>query len=120
MFRRDRDGRGGGVLLAVKNHIPCSELSTPEDLELVTVKVGLVHQCVLYRPPNASHEYDVSLINYINCLAMSPGHIVILGDLNVPDIDWDLSGISPFSKCLYDLIILISWFIPQPTLRVTF
>ncbi|XP_011408163.1 PREDICTED: uncharacterized protein LOC105315277 [Amphimedon queenslandica] len=108
VFRHDRDGRGGGVLLAIRNHIPCFELSSPKDLELVTVNIGLVHQvtlCVLYRPPNASHDYNVSLSNYLNCLAMSPGRIVILGDFNVPDIDWDtLSGDSPFSLYLCDFV----------------
>ena len=37
IFRKDRDGRGGGVLLAIKNFIPCSLLHSPDHLEVVSV-----------------------------------------------------------------------------------
>ena len=37
IFRKDRDGRGGGVLLAIKNFIPCSLLHFPDHLEVLSV-----------------------------------------------------------------------------------
>ena len=37
IFRKDRDGSGGGVLLAIKNFIPCSLLHSPDHLEVGSV-----------------------------------------------------------------------------------
>ena len=37
IFRKDRDRRGGGVLLAIKNFIPCSLLHSPDHVEVVSV-----------------------------------------------------------------------------------
>lgn len=66
VFRHDRGGQGGGVLLAVKDHIPCSLTSSPDTLDIVTVAVGssAIILCVLYHPPNASSDYDSSLSHY--------------------------------------------------------
>ncbi len=36
-YRKDRDSRGGGVMVAVKNSIPCEQLPSPPELELVTI-----------------------------------------------------------------------------------
>jgi len=35
IFRKDRPSRGGGVLLAVDNGVPCHQIDSPEDLEAV-------------------------------------------------------------------------------------
>uniref|UniRef100_A0A1X7SGX5 Endonuclease/exonuclease/phosphatase domain-containing protein n=1 Tax=Amphimedon queenslandica TaxID=400682 RepID=A0A1X7SGX5_AMPQE len=110
VFRYDRDSRGGGVFLAVRDNIPCSFVPPGHDsiLEQVTVTITLPHPvtiCVMYRPPNASSDYDTSVINYINYLFSTMGQVILLGDFNAPDIDWaTLTGSSPFSNVICDLI----------------
>ncbi|KDR16512.1 hypothetical protein L798_09946 [Zootermopsis nevadensis] len=37
-FRRDRNARGGGVFICVKNYIPCAELWVDEDFEMLAVE----------------------------------------------------------------------------------
>lgn len=39
IIRKDRDTRGGGVLLAVKNIIPVKQLPVPDDVEIVSVEI---------------------------------------------------------------------------------
>ena len=59
IYRADRDTRGGGVLLAVKNTIPSQRIESPKDLEVVSVLIGSnnpVKICVVYNPPNSSIE----------------------------------------------------------------
>lgn len=122
VFRHDRIGRGGGVFLVVKDHIPCTILpSSDPELEQITVSIGLVSPislCVLYRPPNAPPKYDLSVIDYIGSLTVASNNVVLLGDLNVPDINWDtLTGISPFSKSLCDVVFHnnLSQLVDSPT-----
>jgi len=35
LFRKDRPSRGGGVLLAIKNDIPCQLVASPNNIEIV-------------------------------------------------------------------------------------
>uniref|UniRef100_A0A1X7VPE3 Endonuclease/exonuclease/phosphatase domain-containing protein n=1 Tax=Amphimedon queenslandica TaxID=400682 RepID=A0A1X7VPE3_AMPQE len=102
------DGRGGAVLLVVKDCTPCTILpcSDPE-LEQITVSIGTspASLCVLYRPPNVLPKYDQSVSDYIDSLAATSNKVMLFGDLNVPDINWDtLTGVSPFSKSLCEAV----------------
>ena len=40
IYRKDRDSRGGGVLLAVKDNITSSQLSSPPNVEILTVLIS--------------------------------------------------------------------------------
>jgi exonuclease III len=94
IFRRDRVGkRGGGVLLYVANSIKSKERKIDEtadfkeyincEIEISGNKFKLV---LCYRPPNSNLKEDKSLIELIknNCT----GNIVIMGDMNFPNINW--------------------------------
>ena len=57
MYRKDRNSRGGGVLIAIDNSIPSCCIHSPADLELVCVQVGMSHPfylCTIYTPPSAT------------------------------------------------------------------
>ena len=55
IYRRDRGSRGGGVMLAVHNSLSSRQLSTPPNLEIVSVEVAVsspVLVCVVYIHPS--------------------------------------------------------------------
>lgn len=75
VLRKDRDGRGGGVLLALKDSISFRELSTPNDLETLSAEVTFNNLtfviCLIYRPPNYQEQYDTMLLSYVSALLSS-------------------------------------------------
>ena len=88
-----------------------TQLSSPNDLEIVSAEIDpnlLV--CLIYRPPNCSDQYNTSLMAYLNSFD-STKNIVLLGDLNFPDIDWSIySGSSPtaddFAEVVFGLNLI--------------
>ena len=96
----------GGVLLAISNSIPSRLVECPDSLELVLVNVGMSNPiwiCLLYNPPNASSDYRQNL--YLEYLCSDHTPLVIMGDFNVPDVNWaTLSGSTIFSSQLCDLV----------------
>ena len=99
MYRNDRNSRGGGVLLAIKNSIPSKQISTSGDAEMICVHITINHQdimlCLIY---NASISTSDIALSYLTSLSDLNGFIV-MGDLNLPDADWDLyDGQSSVSK----------------------
>ena len=74
LYHKDRPSRGGGVLIAFKASICSSQLPSPPDIEVVSIKVGSVHEFVLssvYVPPNASASHVFSLVLYLTNLTSS-------------------------------------------------
>ena len=108
-------------MLAVNNTIPCQLISSPSNLEVVCIKLNVSHPitcCVLYNPPNSSSEYCDNLLNFISNISNSSDRLILLGDFNLPDINWNaLSGGSPVSNKLCDLIFQtgMSQLIDRPT-----
>jgi len=57
---KDRDSRGGGVLLAIKDSISSNRLPSPSDIETFTVLISSQNSiiiCATYVPPNANDSY---------------------------------------------------------------
>ena len=108
IYRKDRKSRGGGVLVAVKETIPTTLVPSPDNLEVITVSInsGLpITLCTIYIPPNSSDTYQSSLLSYLRDLINSNEHLVLVGDFNLPDIDWDtLTGTSAFSCAFCDFV----------------
>ena len=98
IFRKDRDGRGGGVLLAIKNFIPWSSLHCPDHLEVVSVLIENFTKTadgVVYCPPNSYSSYSNDLVSYLQSIS-NYDSIFIMGDFNAPGINWSsLCGNSP-------------------------
>ena len=96
IFRKDRqDGNDphGGVLLAVKinlNPISVQSNSNHEvlfvDLKNSELKVRL---CVVYRPPSFDLTETRTLIEYIKRHTLISTNVCIVGDFNMPGIDWE-------------------------------
>ena len=98
ILRNDRDSKGGGVLPAFKDSLNVKQLTSPNNLEILSVEVdsNLV-LCLIYRPPNADDQHNSSLLSYLSSLD-STKNIVIISDLNLPDADWNTySGCSTTS-----------------------
>ena len=108
LYRKDRPSRGGGVLIAVKDSIPSFSVSSPPDLEIVSVRLGQTNDhviCCVYVSPDASLSYVSCLVHYLTDLTSSFNKCTILGDFNFPDIDWHtLMGSSPLSSCFCNFV----------------
>lgn len=91
-FRRDRQGRGGGVGIYVRNDLKCHTLDTDCDIEQLWLKIhaggSYIAICAFYRPPNLFHK--TFLTEFESAYAMfSPtvDHVFCLGDFNVDFLD---------------------------------
>ena len=83
MYRSDRPSRGGGVLIAVHESIYSTLVSSPFDLEVVSVRLGLDNHfvvCCIYAPPDSTVLYISSLVNYLTDIAASSSKCIIVGD----------------------------------------
>ena len=123
IIRRDRDTRGGGVLLAIKNSIPFKQLPMPDNLEILPVEITINKQvhtlCLIYRPPNADDLHNKKILNYLQCFSHTP-NFTILGDLNLPDVCWEgYCGVSDISESFADLAYNFNLIqlVSQPTHR---
>ena len=93
IYQRDRLGKGGGVLLALRVNI-CSyrrcDLET--DCEILWCAV---HSCptyfvgVYYRSPSSDMAYLTKLVQSLEKFPPSC-NILLLGDFNLPNVNWNL------------------------------
>jgi hypothetical protein len=96
IFRKDRNGIGGGVALFVRNDIPSHPINTPcgDDFEAVFVKLttkgSTVIVAVCYKPSvgdvHLLPEFE-KMLCYLDSLNEC---YVVLGDFNLPDVRWDI------------------------------
>ncbi|CAH1247588.1 Hypp7951 [Branchiostoma lanceolatum] len=97
VFRRDRAGRGGGVLVAVKNNIIATHHPEPDcPCELTWVQVQLANSKSIfigayYRPPTAGHDDFAALERSVLQMRANNNnaHIWLAGDFNLPDATWN-------------------------------
>ena len=76
-------------IVAVKEGIPCSVLSSPLELEVVTVNIGSPFTLsTIYIPPSSPDDYHRSMIDYLKSLSFTSTNLVLVGDFNYPDISW--------------------------------
>lgn len=105
MHRNDRSTRRGSVLLAVSDSIPSTSMISPNDVEVVTVKVYLSQEiilCTVYVPLDAPLLYLQSLCSYLTTLSLNP--LMLAGDFNFPDIIMLVFGSCTCSKLLCDTV----------------
>lgn len=100
IVRQDRAaGRGGGVLMLYKNNLQIVQykpVTTNECFEYICVDVhtgkSITRFCCLYVPPMTANSIT-ELYNVCNCLniCISVKHCAyIMGDFNLPHIDWSI------------------------------
>ena len=96
VYRRDRLlTLGGGVAILVRKDI--QHLKLDIEVSLCSTQLGAVTlllpeakvtvACV-YRSPGATNPEDEALIEALDLLVQRPGKLYILGDFNLPGIDW--------------------------------
>ena len=88
LFRRDRNKYGGGLLLYVKENIPCKLLQNPTDMELLILEFSIKNikwLCIgLYRPPNENEKYFIeNLMKILNQQSCLYDRTVLIGDFNL-------------------------------------
>ena len=108
IWRKDRTSRGGGVLAATACHLSAHLLSSPSDLEVLTLQLfshNPIVICVVYISPSSTETYWISLLDYLRSLIHSDAPTFIVGDFNCPDIDWQmLSASSRISSLLCEFV----------------
>lgn len=92
IIRKDREGRGGGVAIMIKNNIKFEVLEEVRDVEALWIKTKLNNRTVyiggVYRAPNSPVEMLLKLRGYMDSNLRYGDNILLLGDLNLPGIDW--------------------------------
>ena len=120
IYRKDRESRGGGVLLAVKSNISCFRRRDLEesDCELLWGEVPFKDSSwyfvrVFYCPPSSDLTYLEELAKSLDKVSLISEHanILLLGNFNLPDIDWDLiSPLQPNSLSDYFCDNILNFF----------
>ena len=87
-FRKDRTDKGGGLLLYIKQHVPCQELHFPiiNNIEVLFVEINLrMGKWLLvcgYNPDKEISNFLVAIENILNELCLKYENILLMGDLN--------------------------------------
>ena len=115
--------RGGGVIMYIKDNINATEISrtnTPSyEAVYVKLKVNKKHIIVatIYRPPKTTLENDIILYNELEAIVKTKTS-VILGDFNLPRINWKNLSADNEGTRLLKLVkkLYLSQFVTEPTL----
>lgn len=98
IVRKDRASRGGGVAIIHKTSLQCMPVSTPIDHEVLLCKLWYVNVsfmvCAVYRPPNAAISMISDLNDYLIQHVKPSTNFILLGDFNLPHIDWSTLTVS--------------------------
>ena len=92
-FRLDRNEFGGGVLIFVREDIPCKQLTKhilPDNIEGIFVEINLRKAKWLlfggYRPPRQQGEYLLKYVNYaLDTYRQTFDNLLLAGDFNIEE-----------------------------------
>ena len=134
-FRKDRNSRGGGVLVMLKDHFIAEEVDISEDTgEVIWVKIKLkgehpLYVSSFYRSPSVHSteqldKFERSLDHIKNLTKNNPSATVITGgDFNTRGVDWTNLNAAPGtpdrSLCLRLLEILSNHLLSQMNIEPT-
>lgn len=90
--RRDRGSRGGGVALLIKRGIQFTPCTLSTRAEFLSCRV-IINDCVynfiiMYRPPDSSLSVLQELHDYLFQPFSACMKLIMLGEFNLPNIDW--------------------------------
>ena len=110
IYRRDREhAKGGGVMLYVKDSLNTEVIIdyTHRDVESLFCKIGkgkcAFYIGVFYRPPNSTKCQDEALFAQFG--KMNKPRTVLMGDFNMPNIDWDTMSADGPSSSFRDMVL---------------
>jgi exonuclease III len=96
ILRKDRETRGGGVLLAIKTDSFKSvrEVHQNQYIEIISAEITTSSNsrlliCSCYRPPNADQNWLNNFNHYLNDVCSCYENIILVGDFNMPHISWN-------------------------------
>ena len=87
-YRRDRKKGGGGILLYVRNSIPCYQIKTTcgeVEAILIDIQLGQQHFSLLlaYKPPSVKNEiFKREMSVLLNLAILNCPDVICIGDLN--------------------------------------
>ena len=94
IFRKDRESRGGGVLVAIKEESfkNIGEIKAVCNLEIVIVDVltdSNTHLivCSCYRPPQSNEAWLTEFSNLLADIRNNYDDVILAGDFNLPNIN---------------------------------
>jgi len=96
-------------------------LNTPSDIEGFTVEINHTNRViisVIYAAPQSSTDFFNSCCDHLSNLISTSLPIIVVGDFNLPDINWSiLSGSTTISNqfCEYIFDLNLKQLIDQPT-----
>lgn len=116
IFRKDRPTAGGGILIAVNKKIPCEFFhfdDVTNNLEILSV---ILHSSVnktaiicVYRPPGPQCSLQPLNDLILNIKGKFPNiNLIILGDFNLPELNWNNKvpfPTSPNSETLIEILV---------------
>jgi len=114
IYRCDRIGRkGGGVALFVKNSMNSVEIALPkfELIEVLLVKLvsnTSLYICVLYRSPGFDKASLQEVKQLFQFLQKFNGSKIIVGDFNLPGVNWELFALEPSNKYVTSVLAAMS------------
>ena len=116
------DRRGGGVLCLVSDCYMAVELGKPsnwpQSCDGVIVKLSSITfvLVVVYRPPNCTCD---QLVNAFESVISLDYHTTILGDLNMPAIDWCADPPKATGVAIGLVELTVSWDMRQIVVKPT-
>lgn len=126
IFRKDRDSRGGGVLVALKTasfkDIHNIQVDTNLEIVLVEVTSGSNSKfliCSCYRPPNTDHSWFGEFSRLLGNVSDSYDNMIISGDFNLPNILWETPENTTGSDEIAFLELLNDYFLTQMNTAAT-
>jgi len=121
IYRRDRNARGGGILLAINNSFRSCLLHVDKDFEFLICRVSIsvnfeMILVLCYRPPNYSDNFFQAVDSKLNSLFPNENFgsnrsLILLGDLNLPGMQWDTHDFPtpcPYSSQVYEDALLLT------------
>jgi len=100
IFRKDQDVHGGGGLLAINDVISVEQVScnNASNIEILLIRIyqSLVIECY-YRPPTARDLGPLHGVLEEVTMKYPNDHLLLVGDMNMPGIDWNGPRIKPLS-----------------------
>ena len=112
VYRRDQNRNGGRILVAVRNSIPSMrrmDLETDGEVLWVQLSLPQIPNLLIgtfYHPPSSTTMYIAELANSLAQIPLTTP-VILCGDFNAGDIDWDIlnpSSSSPVSRALCDIL----------------
>ena len=102
-FRKDRNKLGGGIIVFVRDDIPCKKLDVriPEDIEALFLEINLRHTkwlfCGCYHPPSQNDAYFYqNLSNCLDLFSKKYTNFFLAGDFNSEETETVLSEFLKF------------------------